>query len=69
MIKDTESPNQDISLSREDFVSYAKHSKGIKEYVDKTAKENQSNTSRTAVKIDTVKIDKALAAFKVDQNG
>ena len=51
---------------REDFVSYGKQSKCVKEYVDKTVKEHQSNTNRTtAVKTDTVKIDKAMAAFKV----
>ena len=51
---------------REDFVSYGKQSKCVKEYVDKTAKEHQSNTNRTAaVKTDSVKIDKAMAAFKV----
>ena len=54
------------TFPREDFVSYGKHSKCVKEYVDKTAKDHQSNTNRaTAVKVDPVKIDKAMAAFKV----
>jgi len=51
-------------ISREDFISYGKNSKGIKEYVDKAGKESHGHARTATVKIDKVKIDKALAAFK-----
>ena len=60
--------NNVLTLSifiREEFVSYGKHSVCVREYVDKAVKEHKSN--RAAVKTDTVKIDKAVAAFKVGE--
>ena len=49
---------------REDFVAFGKNSKSVKEYVEKAVKDH-GNANKVPVKVDTKKMDKALAAFKV----
>ena len=51
-------------VSRDDFVEYGKHSKAIKDYVEKVEREGSSSKQSTPKKAG--KVDKATAAFKVD---
>ena len=53
-----------FDFSREDFVEYGKHSKAIKDYVEKVEREGSSSKQNTPKKAG--KVDKATAAFKVD---
>merc|ERR1719187_1482808 len=48
-------------ISKEEFISYSKHSKCVKEYVEKGG---HPNTSTSRFQADPVKIDKAMAAFR-----
>ena len=48
-------------ISKEEFISYSKHSKCVKDYVEKGG--HSSSSSR--FQADPVKIDKAMAAFRV----
>ena len=50
-------------LFRETFVEYGKHSKAIKEYLEKV--EREGHTNRRHSMPDTGKVDKATAAFQV----
>ena len=49
-------------ISKEEFISYSKHSKCVKDYVEKGS---HTSTSTSRFQADPVKIDKAMAAFRV----
>ena len=49
-------------ISKEEFISYSKHSKCVKDYVEKGG---HSSSSSSRFQTDPVKIDMAMAAFRV----